>query len=128
MGICQSANEARDARGGGEEENQPCPTVFELEVMIEKKRGAAKRLRDNFVHIEFRRGLFEMYCKGRLDGDVMCDSSDTDGGGVGIGDESETLGKSSSTGKDADKMFVATHKVSRRSFFFCCLVLCVLFM
>lgn len=131
MGMCQSADELRQTGKNSEWEHQRCPTVFELEVMVEKKRGAAKRLRDNFVHIEFRRGLFEMYRKGRLYGDDICDSSDGDGvgsgsDGVGMDDDSATLGKdtAAAAAKDEGRMFVATHKVSHvfRLFSCCCCV------
>lgn len=81
MGLCQSGvDQARDV---DLPEGERCPTVFELERTVEKKRGASKRLHPNLVNIEFRRGLFEMYHKG---------------------DRIKTRSEST-------KMFVATHKV-----------------
>lgn len=126
MGICQSADDrlGGPAFGG---EGEPCPTVFELERIIEERRGAAVRLHVNLVNIEFRRSLFEVYCRGALDeGSSEVDASGSGGGGGG-GSEGEPVDSIAMVGNAAataaanrrktengkgDEVFVATHKVS----------------
>lgn len=67
MGACQSAPSAvgtdhnfdakKDVHG------ERCPTLLELECMIERRRRAGKRVHVNAVNVEFRRGLFEVYTR-----------------------------------------------------------------
>lgn len=120
MGMCQST---ADPHGGAafSGEGEPCPTVFELERMIEERRKAAVRLHVNLVNIEFRRSIFEVYRRGAADED--CD--DFDGNGSGGGDDEPVdsivmvgsavagvgAGKKKTENGDGDGVFVATHKV-----------------
>lgn len=76
MGLCQSAG--LPGKGGVVDDgSEACPTVFELERTLEKRRGAATRLHVNLVNQEFRRGFFEVYRRGYAE----------EGGGGGGGDE-----------------------------------------
>lgn len=129
MGMCQSTEDPLGGAAFGGE-GEPCPTVFELERMIEERRGAASRLHVNLVNIEFRRSLFEVYCRGAPDeesGQVEAGSG-SGGGGGGGGSDGEQVDSMGMVGNAASaaaaaaagrnkaememEMFVATHKVS----------------
>lgn len=114
-------------------EGEPCPNVFELERIIEERREAAVRLHVNLVNIEFRRSLFEVYCRGAVDGDSgEVDAGGSGGGGGdgggGVDDHDAPVDLMAIVGNPAaaaagagrqgaesgkrDEVFVATHKVS----------------
>eukprot|EP00752_Nemacystus_decipiens_P012366 g10961.t2 len=122
MGMCQSAEDPLGAAAG-----EPCPTVFELERIIEEKRGKAARLHVNLVNIEFRRSLFEVYTRGAPDEE----SGESDGSDVGgsdgepvdsivmAGNAAAVIGgggrKRAEDGK-GDDVFVATNKCTGRAY------------
>ncbi|CAM9514821.1 unnamed protein product [Scytosiphon promiscuus] len=116
MGLCQSADgslKRGGAGGDGDGGDRPCPTVFELERIVDAKRGAAKRLHVNLVNIEFRSGLFEVYrvgCGSGGDGDDDDDAdADDDDSGAGCGGGSGSGGGAGSVaggGEHVDLMAV----------------------
>ena len=134
MGICQSTEDPLGGAAFGAE-GEPCPTVFELERIIEERRGAASRLHVNLVNIEFRRSLFEVYCRGAPDEESDQVEAGRGGGGGGSGgggggggggsdgepaDSIAMVGNVAAAAAAAERkkaetemdMFVATHKVS----------------
>ena len=74
MGVCQSAPAVSGVnKGNGVKQRlgenfdgrvEPCPTVFEIERAIARRRGASRTVHANLVNIEFRRGFYEVYAKG----------------------------------------------------------------
>lgn len=109
MGLCQSTEGPlkRGTAGNGKKVEPPCPTVFELERIIDAKRGAATRLHVNLVNIEFRRGLFEVYragCSSDSDSDEDEDDVDCGGGGSARGGAGSGAGSGAGVGEPVDSM------------------------
>eukprot|EP00903_Cladosiphon_okamuranus_P018338 g16870.t1 len=138
MGMCHSTDDPLGGAASGVD-GEPCPTVFELERIIEERREAAVNLHVNLVNIEFRRSLFEVYCRRTLeddDGEVDASGSDGSGGGGsggdgGIADEAPVdtmaiVGNSAaaaaggarqkSESMTGEEVFVATHKCTGRAY------------
>ncbi|CBJ30894.1 n/a [Ectocarpus siliculosus] len=108
MGSCQSAG--LPGKGGvGDDGSEACPTVFELERTVEKRRGAATRLYVNLVNLEFRRGLFEVYQRGYAEEGGTGEGEGGDEGGDGEEDGEGGCGedRGRGSGHEVDSIAIA---------------------